>query len=390
LNILFVLYHHFTANSAAPTAAFAKELRRLGHECCIAVPERKQTVSRLGPTDFLTMEFSELSALSSLFSNGNGPDIVHAWTPREMVRIFSEAVVERFHCRLFVHLEDNEWSILSSVLNRDFKELAALPSEELDSLISPHLSHPRRAFDFMSRADGVTIIIDRLAELVPDEIPTVEIWPSADTALFYPQPRQEHQRNAVGIPVNSTVIAYTGNVHSANYHEMRSLYLAVAILNREGFPITLVRAGRDFYPFLGPEEQWARCHSIELGLLPYFEIRSVLALADILVQPGKADAFNDYRFPSKLPEFLSIGRPVILPNSNIGRHMVHRKHAYLLDDPNAVVIASAIREISSDPELYATLSAGSVEFFQERLSWSQSALRMNDFYASACASPRRT
>jgi glycosyltransferase involved in cell wall biosynthesis len=380
LNILFVLYHDFTANSASHTASFANELQRLGHDCCIAVPANKSTISCLGPTTFQAIEFSELPRLSKCFRNERGPDIVHAWTPREIVRTFSAAVLENFPGRLFVHLEDNEWHILSCALNRPVKELFALTRRELDRLVGPGLSHPRKAIDFMSQADGITVIIDRLAELSPPGVPTIELWPSADPSLFFADPISASRRAARGIAKNSFVIAYTGNVHAANAYEMRSLYLAVAILNREGFPTTLVRAGRDFYPFLGPNDDWARPHAIELGLVPHVEVRSVLALADVLVQPGKSDQFNDYRFPSKVPEFLSVGRPVVLPNANIAKHMTHRKHGYVLDDPSAVAIADAIREIMSDPDLYATLSAGSLEFFQERLSWRASAQKLNHFY----------
>jgi glycosyltransferase involved in cell wall biosynthesis len=175
---------------------------------------------------------------------------------------------------------------------------------------------------------------------------------------------------------------YTGNVHAANAHEVRSLYLAVAILNREGVPATLVRAGRDYYPFLGPNEDWGRSNAVELGFVAHIDICAVLALADVLVQPGKADAFNDYRFPSKLPEFMSVGRPVILPNTNIGKRMLHRRHAYLLADPSAVSIADAIREIMSDKDLYDTLSTGSLEFCRQYLSWQQSAHKLHNFYSS--------
>ena len=45
------------------------------------------------------------------------------------------------------------------------------------------------------------------------------------------------------------------------------------------------------------------------------------ALADVLVQPGRAGPFNDYRLPSKLPEFLSAGRPVVLPATNLARQL---------------------------------------------------------------------
>ena len=46
----------------------------------------------------------------------------------------------------------------------------------------------------------------------------------------------------------------------------------------------------------------------------------LLAIADALVQPGGPSAFNDYRFPSKLPDYLASGKPVVLPATNIGRY----------------------------------------------------------------------
>src|SRR5205823_4875162 len=84
----------------------------------------------------------------------------------------------------------------------------------------------------------------------------------------------------------------------------------------------LVRAGRDYYPFLGTDGQWARKYSVELGYVKHTEIGRVLSLADFLIQPGTADQFNEYRLPSKLPEFFAMGRPVVLPRTNVGRFAV--------------------------------------------------------------------
>ncbi len=387
MNILFVLYHDFTANSASHVRSFAEELASIGHDCCVAVPYNKNSISVLGNASFKAIEFTEGETLRSVFSNGLGPDIVHAWTPREVVRIFCERIRTIHRYRLFVHLEDNEWHLLTCALGLTLEALLSLPGDQLDAIIPISLSHPRKAIEFMKSADGVTIIIDRLGELVPATIPTLELWPSADPRFFSPTTSNRYQRRLLGIPGNSTVLAYTGNVHYANAHEVRSLYLAVALLNREGFPTTLVRTGREFYPFLGPDEEWGRRHAIELGFWPYSDGCAILALADVLVQPGKPDEFNDYRFPSKVPEFLSVGRPVVLPNTNIAKHMVHRRHAYVLDDPSAVAIANAVREIISDPGLYATLSAGSLEFSQERLNWSRSALKLHNFYLERSIRP---
>lgn len=384
MNILFVLYHDFTANSAGHVRSLANELVKLGHDCSVAVPNNKGSVSSLGEVLFHPLEYADAFEAGFGFSNEGGPDVIHAWTPREGVRKYCQRILKTSKSRLFIHMEDNEWHLLTCCLGQSLEALMRLESEELDNLVPDSLSHPHRAMDFLRAADGVTVIIDRLREILPPVRTTMELWPSADEKLFRPGAKHALGRARMGIPENSTVIVYTGNVHVANAHEVRSLYLAVAILNREGFPATLLRAGRDFYPFLGPDESWARQHSVELGMMPHSEVPSLLAFADLLVQPGNSDEFNDYRFPSKLPEFLSAGRPVILPNANIARYMKPH-HGYILEKSNAVTIADAIRKITSDQDLYQRLSVGAIEFFQTHLSWSKSARSLYDFYLCAFA-----
>ena len=380
MNILFVLYNDFACNSASHVHALANELAKLGHDCVVAVPANKESRSNLGAARYREVDFGEALTEEFAFTDGRGPDLLHAWTPREVVRTFCETMQKRHACHLFVHMEDNEWHLLACSLAIPWNRLVLYDDEDLDRMMQPHLSHPRKGLAFMAAADGITVIIDRLRELVPQNVPTLELWPAADETLFRPLPKTEHAREILRIPRNSAVIVYTGNVHAANAHEMRSLYLAVAILNREGQPTTLVRAGRNFHPFLGPREEWALQYSIELGAVPHKEIPSLLAMADILVQPGRADRFNDYRFPSKLPEFLSAGRPVVIPNTNIASRMTHREHAFILPNASALAIVDAAREILGDAKLRDRLSRGSIEFSKAHLSWRRSAGKLSLFY----------
>jgi glycosyltransferase involved in cell wall biosynthesis len=388
VNILFVLYRDFSANSSGQVRCLANELVQLGNDCCVAVPDGSSSIHPAGRVRFRPLTYKEALSPDFLFADGRGPDLIHAWTPREIVRRVCDRLREIHQCRLFVQMEDNEWHILSCVLGQSFEQLSLLETADLDRMVPDWLSHPHRASQFLEEADGVTVIIDPLRELLPATRSVLELWPSADQELFRPQSKCDVKRRDLGIPKNSTVLVYTGNVHAANAQEVRSLYLAVAILNREGHAATLVRAGTDYHAFLGPEERWARRYSIELGPVLHTEVPDLLALADVLVQPGKPGAFNDYRFPSKLPEFLSVGRPVVLPNTNIGRHMTHRVNGFILDDVNAVAIAAAVREIMSDSVLYRTLSTGAVQFFEQHLSWASSARLLERFYCANTVQPR--
>jgi glycosyltransferase involved in cell wall biosynthesis len=384
-NILFALYGDFLSNSAIHVHSLARELKALGYQCAVAVPHGKETAKHFSSPGFEPVLFEEVESGRFRFPDGRGPEVVHAWTPREAVRTFCERLSSRYSFKQFVHMEDNEWHLLARLTGRPWNEIQKLTLDQLDSFVPPSLSHPMRGADFMKKSAGVTLIMDRLGEIIPPHVPSQVLWPAAQSELFFPRPLPKLNGRAFGIPEGNAVIVYCGNVHPANSSEVRSLYLAIAILNREGFPATLVRTGEDYCDFLGPDPQWAKVNSVELGRLPRSFVPAVMALADIFVQPGKPDAFNDFRFPSKLPEFLSIGRPVIVPASNIGLHMQHGVDGWVLPEANGIEIAGAIRKIMGDPRLYQTLAAGALAFFQQRLDWSVGARKLAEFYSQPAA-----
>ena len=58
-------------------------------------------------------------------------------------------------------------------------------------------------------------------------------------------------RESLGLHGSDGVVVYAGNVHASNADEVRSLYLALALVSRRGYPVKLVRLGRDYLDFLG-------------------------------------------------------------------------------------------------------------------------------------------
>ena len=375
-NILFVLYFDFRANSAVHVHHFANSLVEQGLHCVVAVPQNKETIAVLGRHLYQTVEFEEIHQLANVFPNGKGPEIVHAWTPREVVRLYCEQLREHYDFKLLIHLEDNEEHILEKSLQKPYKELR----QHCPDLIPLHLSHPLNYHTFLETADGVTLIVDRLQEFVSDQTPTLMLYPGADTACFFPRERDAEFAALLGIPLNSTVLCYTGNVHPANAHEVRSLYLATAMLNREGYPTVLIRTGQGDFNSLGEDDRWLKRYAIELGFVERDRLPDILALADVLVQPGRSDAFNDYRFPSKIPEFLAMGKPLILPAANIGLRMEHKRDALVLPIVDALHIVESVKLLLGDKELYDTLSYGSLNFAKKHLSWSKSSENLKAFY----------
>src|SRR5205814_8163093 len=139
-----------------------------------------------------------------------------------------------------------------------------------------------------------------------------------------------------------SVLVYAGNVHSSNAAEVRSLYLAVAAINRAGRPLKLVRLGRDYVQFVERELKSVERYVVRVPLQQRAEVPRYLRLADVLVQPGRPDGFNDYRLPSKLPEFFATGRPVVLPATNLGRFLADGEECTLLRRGDALEIAQVV------------------------------------------------
>jgi glycosyltransferase involved in cell wall biosynthesis len=382
LNVLFVLPGSFASNSALHVAALANELAAAGHACAVAVPHDVETISHHEDPAFRGVTHAEADR-GAVFPDGRGPQLVHAWTTRENVRELADRLRQRHAARLVVHLEDNEQQLLALALRRDFAALEKLSGAELDGLVPGDRSHPHRSRAFLAGADGVTVITDRLRDFVPAGRPCHVIRPAADARYFYPRPRPDDFRRMLHLADDATVLFYHGNVHEANAAEVRELYAAVLALNREGEPVILVRTGLDAVDFLGPLASAVAPFVLNLGhILHHRYLPPLMALADIFVQPGAPDAFNDYRFPSKLPEFFALGRPVVLPRTNLGEMVHHGLDAYVLARADAAGIATAVRELRRDHALSQRLSEGAAAFAAKHFSWRRSAESLAGFYGT--------
>ncbi len=390
-NVLFVLHCDFSWASALHVLALARELAQQGHACIAAVPDRLDTLAdHEDPACGGILHADAVNGVT--FPNGRGPDVVHAWTTRENVRVVAERVKQvHAEARLVVHLEDNEWQVLAATLRRSVDDLVRFPEAGFDDLVSSDLSHPRRGPDFLRTADGVTIVVDTLAAFVPPGIPVQLINPAADRRYFFPRPRLDDFRRLVDPRSDATILFYNGNVHPSNAAEMRELYAAVLQLNRTGSPVRLIRTGRDQVDFLGPLAAEVAPFVSELGRVRrHRHLAPLMAFADLFVQPGADNEFNACRLPSKLPEFFAVGRPVILPRTNLGRVVRHRVDAYVLETADCPHIVEAVKTLRADHALCELLSRGAAAFAERNFSWERTASALASFYALIMARSRGT
>jgi glycosyltransferase involved in cell wall biosynthesis len=380
MNLLLLAHNALSSNSGNHVCHLANGLAELGVEVAVAVPDTEDAAVPAGFT-FRVVTYSQARGLR--FADGAGVELIHAWTPRQHVARATRQLAQEHACPYIIHLEDNEHALTAAFLQISINDLLEQSATNPQFQVPGYLAHPADMRALIEQAAGVTALIDRLLEFRASGQPGIEFWPAAEEELFRPQPGSAALRRSLKIPDGAKVLVYHGNVHPANITEVRTLYLALEALIRSGTDLVLVRLGKD-YSGLMPAEGLASLapRVVTVPFQPREALPRYLALADVLVQPGRPDAFNDYRFPSKLPEFLAMGRPVVLPASNVGLQAQHMEDAMVLKHGSALEIAGAIRQILHDPRLASKLARNARQFYETRFSWKRASEKVLGFYAS--------
>jgi len=364
-------------NSGIHMFNLANHLTRNGVDCVVAVPKKKDMVFALGRPLFQIFEFGDLIRAKKTVTF----ELIHVWTPREIVRKFTEEIARKFSCSYLVHLEDNEEYLIKAFTNVSIDTLKRIPPLLLNFWTQSRFSHPEKYKEFLQGAIGITGVIDELREFTPLNKPFEVIWAGYQEDMQWHIFADKELRHTLQISLEDKVVVYTGNVHHANRLDVYNLYQAIWLLRQQGFPIRLLRTGRDFAPFLDRE---LRKHKnefcIELGHVSRNKLPTIIALADILVQPGLVDQFNKYRFPSKLPEYLASGKPIILPRTNIGLHLKDKEECIFLDKGDALDMSQKMATLLFDAPLRVRIAQGGRKFAEDNLKWSYSANKLLNFY----------
>jgi glycosyltransferase involved in cell wall biosynthesis len=359
--VIFVAYGALDSNSGGHIAGFARELGRRGVATTVAARDAILHAHAYGPPAFEAFSHDALIADPEGVVGFDGVlsparTLVMAWTPRKPVRRAVERIVRRLKIPYVVHFEDNEDHLAALRLAEDPAALATDATERAS---------------FLAQALGATVIEPRLLEVLPAGLPALVLEPGADFAELS-EPLRARRRAALltacGAPADAAVIVYPGNAHRANVEEMSALYGAVRRLRARDRNIVLIRTGKDDAP-LPLHGDLSEHGVIPLGLVDRPTLVELLKCADLFVQPGAPGPFNDYRLPSKIPEFMAVGRPIILPRTNVGLRLRHGVDAMLLKNGSAEEIVGLAELVLDDAALAQRLSLNAQAFTRRTYNW---------------------
>src|SRR5437867_2081839 len=116
MRVLFVSHNDLDSNSGIHIFNLANHLVYLGVDCSVCVPKHKESVKTPNQILFDVIDFDEAKRKKK----AQAIDIIHAWTPRESVRLMTEQLSQIYQCPYLVHLEDNEEALLAATLGKTF------------------------------------------------------------------------------------------------------------------------------------------------------------------------------------------------------------------------------------------------------------------------------
>jgi glycosyltransferase involved in cell wall biosynthesis len=390
MKIVFVSYYALDNNSGMHIFRLANALAALGVECAAYTPGDPDAAKVHGDPLFRVYDaYLPPDRLARLLSRRRDDVIVHLWTPRERPRRMAEPLAAALGAPLIVHMEDNEEAIFAA--NREmFPDMD--PADEALWLPGEYFgcrSHPVRYREVLARAAGYTCIIDSLLDFKPAHVPGHVIRPSCEDEIFAMPPHSlPEEKIRLGITPESLVIFYPGGMHINNYQEIYDLYEAVCMLRQAGLPMRIIKFGRYGEDLSAPLDSQGLGDCLRECLVDLTDtakqsdIPRIMRAADYLVQPGGDNAFNHYRFPCKLPMFLASGRPVILPESNLGLLLTHGRNCLLLQNSPAssTEICALLMLLIRNPRLASEIGAAGREFAREYFSWDKTAWNLRAFY----------
>lgn len=373
MHIYFINYHKYSGASGIHIHFLANAFISMGIPCTVCVPNNKKSINNFGEINYSAMTFFELYkkliCMPKSFKQEGA--IFHAWTPRENVRLITAFAAQRTNSPYFIHLEDNEEFLYKTILSEKnlFKKLIK------KTLFYLRLINPNKYKEFLMNSNGISCIVEKLEEFIPQSVPGITFYPACDEDFFtMPETTDLTLRERLGIPQDALVVTYTGNIHSVNYDEVKTLYDAINILNKNNMEIYLVHCGMG-------NIKYASCH-IECGnIAPQF-LYDYIRLADILVQPGSPNEFNDYRFPSKIPMYLASGRPVILPNTNIGKKLKNGENCLLLKEGSLQELVSNLEKLIINEDMRKKIGRNGRQFAVECFDWEKNAIKLLEFYVN--------
>lgn len=236
---------------------------------------------------------------------------------------------------------------------------------------------------FHPMADGVVAmgepLLERAAALGVPRERMINLLHGCDPEGLAPHPVDEARRRLERVPDDAYVLGYVGVMRSTT---AQLLFSALPLIKQlAGRPVKVVCAGnhklKDFRSFVP-----ADCMDdvIETGWVDYEELNLYLSSSDVMVLPFQRMVATDSIWPSKLNDYLAVGRPTVATDMRILRPIFQRYDIGVLADDTPQAFAEATVALLHDPARRAGMNTAARALAEGDLSWAHLVARLEEFY----------
>lgn len=295
-------------------------------------------------------------------------DIVHTVDTRPAV-VLPALYCRRKHGTKFVADWTDWWGHGGTTSERSSKVVSAIMGP-LELFFEEHFRPYADATVAISRA-----LFERAKGLGIDESTMLYLPTGCDTHNIHAVSKAE-ARQQMGLDAEAQYIGYLGHIYP------RDVDLMCRALREMRNPARLIMIGGKVIPT--DDELKARGRIIQTGHVPFPDMLRYLSACDALVLPLTDNVCNRGRWPSKINDYLAVGRPVIscavgdltdlFRQSNIGVATPSEPAAFaagidrVLDDPAAAEEMGRNARTLAEGELStAAVSAKLEAFYQQTL-----------------------
>lgn len=184
-----------------------------------------------------------------------------------------------------------------------------------------------------------------------------------DHSIFYPRAR-------TGVTVHDFVMCYPGTL---NRHQGVDIAVRAVGALRNKVPNLK-------FLILGKGSEWGRlkdlvaAESLEdrvsmLELVPLERVAEIMSTVDLGVVPKRRDSFGNQAFSTKIMEFMSMGVPTVVANTNIDQYYFDDQVVQFFESGNVDDLAAKILMLVEDSGRRALLRQNGLDF-AGRNSWS--------------------
>lgn len=384
-----ILITHLKLHGCLRSYNFGQTLARMGHEVThVSISHQSRFKIRttvdngmkiIETPDFLWGRarsgwdpWDVINRLLYLTSNQNGKiDIVHGFECRP-VTIYPILVLKNIYKDIIFISDWNDWWGRGGLI-----------SEKRPFWYKPIFGSLETYFEeaFRTRADGITVITPALGERAQTLGVAREKWiwipQGVDPDFLKFMPIHE-ARQQIGIPDNIKLAIFSGGDVIIDLDLVLLSFVKVCkefpkaklmLLGRKS-PLTH-KIGRKY----GIEDK-----ILEMGMIPYQDYPKYLACADVLLLPFKNKIANIGRWPTKLGEYMSIGRPIVSnPVSNI-KGLFESNKIGLLAAETPDDFAAKIIHLFENPKLCEECGNNARRVAEQQFAWQVLTKKLENFY----------